>query len=580
MEHKSDKTFHKEIRDNDVHYQDGVFENIRRSRRYWLIFFMLLWMSVLVWRLYYLQIYGAYDLKDRGIGQHIKKIMTSSERGNIYDRDGNIMASSIEAPSVFVHPQKIKNKEEVANVLSKILSMNKEEILEKFNTKAPFVWIKRKTSRDIADKILKLADPAIQTEKEFKRIYPYSSAASTLIGKVGVDNIGLSGLEAVFDKKLRGTMKKEIIEKDALGKSIKMATTKLFEVPRGEDINLTIDADIQLIVDEEVEYAREDLKAKAIIATMIDAYTGDILAMSQSPGVNFNEDSSVSQKELKNLVIETVFEPGSIFKPIVASIAYELGLVHESDMFDCEMGKYYYGGRIIKDSHPAGVLSLRDVVIKSSNIGMTKIADRLGKEKLYKALVSYGVGRVVSLDFPGETAGILRNYKNWAKVDVATHSFGQGVAVTSLQILRALASYVNDGYLVELRLLQSNPIKKERIISEKTANFMKNVLIDVVALPYGTGKRAKIDEYIVGGKTGTAQKAKDNGRGYEEGKYIASFVGFVDTLPLNIKIMPLLIVSVDEAHSDSIYGGALAGPVFQKIMKRTMKHLERKSLLK
>ncbi len=579
MSPKNIKTNGIGIKNDRKRYQEEIFENIRKSRRYWLVFFMSIWAFVLVWRLYYLQIYGAYNLKDRGAGQHFKKISRSSERGNIYDRDGKIMALSVEAPSVFVHPQKLKDKEKAAQTLSKILSMPKEEILNKFNTKMPFVWIKRKTSRDIAEKITNLKDPAIQTEKEFKRIYPYSKAASTLIGKVGLDEVGLSGLEAVFDKKLRGKAKKEIITKDALGKTIKTTNTDSFEVLKGEDINLTIDADIQLIVDEEVEKARENLNAKAVIATMIDAYTGDILAMSQSPGINFNNPSSTSQKDLKNLVIETVFEPGSIFKPIVASIAYEFKAANENDMFDCELGRYSYGGKIIKDSHPSGVLSFRDVVIKSSNIGMTKIADRLGKEKLYKSLSAYGIGKVVKLDFPGETPGIFRHYSKWAKVDVATHSFGQGVAVTSLQILRALASYVNQGFLVDLRLLKSKPIKKERIVSEKTANFMKDVLIDVVSASYGTGKRARVDGYTVGGKTGTAQKAKENGRGYAEGKYIASFVGFVDTVPLDIPIMPLLIVSVDEAHSDSIYGGALAGPVFKDIMQRTMMRLESKKLL-
>ncbi|MGI6680675.1 MAG: peptidoglycan D,D-transpeptidase FtsI family protein [Bdellovibrionota bacterium] len=576
---KNNKTSGIFISNNESRYRGKDFEKIRVGRSSLIVFFSIIWFFALIIRLYYIQILDIYHLQDKGENQHYKSITIMSERGTIFDRFQKPMAVSIEAPSVFVHPHKLKNKKEASKVLAKILSMDEEEILNKLDTKSPFVWIKRQSSRNEAEKILQLKDEAIGVQREFKRIYPYSRAASTLIGKVGTDGYGLSGLEAVFDKKLRGTSIKEVIEKDALGKTIKSKDASLFVVPKGEDISITIDADLQLIVDEEVQNAKEDLNAKAVIATMIDAYTGDILAMSQSSSINFNVDSISSNKDLKNLVIETVFEPGSIFKPIVAAIAYDLGYVKEDEMFDCENGKYYYGGKIIKDAHPSGVLSFRDVVIKSSNIGMVKIGDRLGKEKLYKALSVFGIGKLVDLDFSGQTAGIFRNYKNWAKVDVATHSFGQGVAVTSLQILRAIAPFVNGGYLPTLRLLKSKPIKKEKIIKDKTANFIKGVLIDVVNASYGTGKRARIENFVVGGKTGTAQKAKKDGRGYEEGKYIASFVGFLDTTDLNIPVMPLLIVNVDEANADSIYGGALAAPVFKKIMGRSIVNLQKRVLL-
>ena len=579
MQSGSDKTNGIFINNNASQYYTENAENLRKSRRVFLVFATIVWIGILGFKLYSIQFQDKFNLQDRGENQHIKTITIQSERGSILDRFGKSMALSIEAPSVFVHPHKIKDKDEASDTLSKILQMDKQEILEKLDSKSPFVWIKRKASREVGEKILKLRDPAIGIQKEFKRIYPYSRAASTLIGKVGMDEKGLSGLEAVYDEKLRGSSIHETIVKDALGATIKSHDVDLFTVPKGDDIKLTIDADLQLIVDEEVEAAKENLNAKAVIATMIDAYTGDILAMSQSSSINFNSNSISSQNDLKNLVIETVFEPGSIFKPIVAAIAYDKGIVKESEMFDCERGRYSYGGRIIKDSHPSGVLSFRDVVVRSSNIGMVKIGDRLGKEGLYNALSNYGIGKLIDLDFKGQTTGIFRNYKNWAKVDVATHSFGQGVAVTSLQIIRAIASFVNGGYLPTLRLLKSKKIKRERVISEKTANFIKGVLIDVVEDPHGTGKRAKLEGYTVGGKTGTAQKAKQNGRGYEEGKYIASFVGFVDTTNLNIPVMPLLIVSVDEAHSDSIYGGTLAGPVFQKIMTRTMERLQKRKLL-
>lgn len=578
------------IDNSEQGHKREYLEKIRRKRRALGYVVAFLWIIGISYRLCYIQVLNKERKFEKlGESQYEKKILIQSERGNIYDTNEEIMASSRFAPAVYAHPLKIQKDgkeklEKLAKKLSKILSIDEDEILEKLNKNVTFVYLKKHVSKEEFKKIKKLGDKnKVWYERDFLRVYPYKSSISTLLGKVGTGERGLSGLEAVFDKKLKGEAIKEVISKDALGKTIKTNEVDVYKVPQGQDIYLTIDADIQVIVDEQIKKARKNLHAKAVMATMINAYNGDIIAMSQSPSVNFNKASVENPNELKNLVIETVFEPGSIFKPIVAGIAFEQGLVRENEMFDCEMGHYRYSNAIIKDAHPLGMLSFREVVIKSSNIGMTKIADRLGKEKLWTGLSNYGIGKIVDLGFPGQTPGIFRNYKNWAKVDVATHSFGQGVAVTSLQVLRAIASFANGGYLPTLRILKlNNEVAPQRVVSENTANVMKSILVDTVE--QGTGKQAKVEGYIVGGKTGTAQKAKKNGRGYEQGKYIASFIGFVDTTnnPVYVgkkEFLPLLIVNVDEAHSTSIYGGTLAGPVFRKIMKKTMSLLEKRKLL-
>jgi cell division protein FtsI (penicillin-binding protein 3) len=303
---------------------------------------------------------------------------------------------------------------------------------------------------------------------------------------------------------------------------------------------------------------------------MIDAESGEILAMSQSGSPNFNLAGTGSKEETKNALVEAVFEPGSIFKPLVAAAAIEEGLFKDTDIINCENGKYPFMKHVIKDVHPSGAIPFFDVVVRSSNIGMTKIGIRLGKERLYDWIRRFGFGYNTKLGLPGETAGILRHVNSWSGVDVATHSFGQGVAVTPLQIVRGVAAVANGGKLPTLKLLvdQQTP-EPLRIISEKTAGIVQEMMYGVVEDEHGTGGKAEIEGLRVGGKTGTAQKARADGKGYAAGSYVASFVGFADMAGLGVKKKLVLLVTVDEARTTSIYGGTLAAPVFKRVIQRT-----------
>jgi cell division protein FtsI (penicillin-binding protein 3) len=284
---------------------------------------------------------------------------------------------------------------------------------------------------------------------------------------------------------------------------------------------------------------------------------------------------------LRNLLVEAVFEPGSVMKPIVAAAAMDAGVVTPDDKINCENGRFPFSKHTIKDVHPSGTVTFYDVVVRSSNIGMTKVGIRLGSDRLYHYLRKFGFGSSTGLGLAGETNGILRSDRTWAKVDVATHSFGQGVAVTPLQVVRAVAAIANGGVLPTLSVVidEHGIPQGERVVSEKAASAAREMMYGVVEDEHGTGAKAKIDGLRIGGKTGTAQKANPKGRGYMAGTYVASFVGFADGSPVGVPRNLTAMVIIDEPRAKSIYGGTLAAPVFQRIMDRTFRFISTRTEL-
>lgn len=542
----------------------------------------LLWVCGVVCRLYYLQIAENEKWGEWALKQHFGEIELASERGPITDRDDKLLAVSVPAGSVYVRPKLVKDKKEVAAKLAEVLELDKKLVAAKLNEDKPFVWIRRQLPRQVADKIATLNIRGVDYVLESKRFYPYNNAASTLIGKVGVDGYGLSGIEKVFEKNLHEQNVKTKVVRDAYGNSIQLASAgdQKFELPKGEALKLTIDTGIQQVMDEESDLGQRNANSKSVTAVMVDADTGEILGMTQSDSPNFNLPGSGKKDEMKNLLIESVFEPGSIFKPLVAAAAIEEGVVKPNEIINCENGKYPFMKHVIKDVHPSGAIPFFDVVVRSSNIGMTKVGIRLGKERLYNYIRRFGFGEKTKLGLPGETEGILRNVSTWSGVDVATHSFGQGVAVTPLQVVRAMSAIANGGKLPTLKLaVDGEPATLARILSEDTAKKIQEMMYGVVEDEHGTGGKAEIEGVRVAGKTGTAQKARADGRGYQPGAYVASFVGFVDASAIGITKNLVLAVMVDEPHTNTIYGGSLAAPVFKRIMQRTLHLLMTKNEL-
>ena len=327
---------------------------------------------------------------------------------------------------------------------------------------------------------------------------------------------------------------------------------------------------MQQIANKQLSATIAEHQAERALAILIDADNGNILAMSQAPAINFNSGKIKSRQDLINFASQAVYEPGSTFKPVVAALALDDGVVEIDQVFNTENGKFQIGRRTVKDVHGSDRLSVQDIVVQSSNIGMTKIAFEMGKEPLYSGLRKFGFGSKTNLVLPGESGGILRSYKNWADIDFATHSFGQGVAVTALQLVRAFAVLVNGGKLYDLQLMGEESPPGKQIISKEVSEMMKHTLVQVVESEHGTGKRTQIDGVVVGGKTGTAQKAKTDGRGYEQGAYLSSFIGFADGSTLGIDQRLVLLVMVDEPRGKSHYGGTVAGPAFKNIITEAL----------
>lgn len=536
----------------------------------------LLWSAGLVARLFSLQISDFEKWQDWALKQHFAEVELASERGPIYDRNNKLLAVSVPAGSVYVRPHLVRDKQAAASRLAAVLDIDQKTLLGKFSEKKPFVWLRRQIPRETAQKVEEMNVSGVGYILESRRFYPYNQAASTLIGKVGVDGHGLSGLEEQYEKQLRGAQVRARFTRDALGKMIEAPSEQPLnpDLPKGNAMHLTIDANLQMIMDEELAAGKANANAKSAMAVLVDSETGEILALSQAPAFNYNVANVKSKSDMTNKIVETVFEPGSIMKPLVAAAAFQEHVVSPQEIINCEGGRYRFGSHTIKDVHPYSSISFRDVIVRSSNIGMTKIGMRLGKEKLYSYLKAFGLGGPSGLGLPGESSGILRSVADWAQIDVATHSFGQGVAVTPLQMVRALSAIANGGYLPNLRVIESDqPMSSQRVVSRAVADKVRDLMYAVVEDEHGTGGKALIDGIRVAGKTGTAQKANPKGKGYLPGAYMSSFVGFVDGTPLGLKKTLTLMVVIDEPHTGTIYGGTLAAPVFKRIMRRSLHFL-------
>ena len=306
----------------------------------------------------------------------------------------------------------------------------------------------------------------------------------------------------------------------------------------------------------------------------MDADSGDILGMAQVPRFDPNKFENVSPEDLRNVLIQDSFEPGSTMKPLVAAAALESKVVSSTERMNCESGQYAFGKKVVRDVHPVGIVPFSEALVRSSNICMAKVGVRLGRDRLRKALSNFGFGATTEIELPGESKGILRPASEWKDIDVATHSYGQGVAVTALQIVQAYAALANGGYLVKPRIVKDEPHGEAKpVVSSTVANKVAEILAGVTESGHGTGKQARISGLRVSGKTGTAQKASLKGRGYDTDRILASFIGFVDANAIGVDRRLVMLVAVDEPGVTPRWGGVLAAPVFKHSMERVLSHL-------
>jgi cell division protein FtsI (penicillin-binding protein 3) len=530
-------------------------------------------------RAYQMQVQKAGCLKEAAAGQyrHLEKIIPS--RGIVHDRQGNPLAVSRKAFSVYARPEGIKDIKKASRSLSRILEVDEAHIREKLASQDKFVWIARQVPVEVREKIGILEMTGIGLIEDSKRLYTSGTLAAQVIGFAGVDSQGLEGIEYAYDGMLRGQPRFIMVEQDGRGEPIQ-TFPEPGEESKGSDLVLTLDKAIQFLAERELKKAVASYKAKHAGAIVMEPRSGRILAMAMEPGFDPNRFQDYPTKQWRNWLVTDIFEPGSTFKIFMAAAAMEEGIAEKNEKFFCEYGAYAIGQETINDVKKHGWLDLEKIVTYSSNIGAAKLGEKLGPERMYEYIQGFGFGERTGLDFPGETRGIVREPKTWSRIAVDTIAFGQGISVTALQMVTALSAIANGGELMKPYIAEKairpdgtiislhRPERVRRVISKKTARELTEILCSVVS-PKGTGSKAAIEGYKVAGKTGTAQKPKSGERGYEEGKYICSFMGFAPAYEPRLAV----IVVIDEPRTSYAYGGTLAAPVFREIVRQALIHL-------
>lgn len=552
-------------------------------------------------RLYYLQGQDQEKWRSLASRQHDSTVQIQAARGDIYDIEGRLLATSVRATSLGLHPKEAREIPQFSGRLAKLIGLPEKEIQSKINSDKSFLWLARGLPLDI-EKELKDSglSSAIALVPEFKRYYPQGVLAGPILGRISRDGAGLSGIELQYNRQLAAANQSFSMRRDAKGRLLPAELLTISEnyqdslsnIPEvfgvglsarsntevkirneGQDVHLSIDSLFQEIVEEEIKIAQQSAQAKRVFAVLLDADKGEILSLAQTPGIDPNSQENLSPELLRNSVLQDSFEPGSTLKPLVAALALDAGIIRAEQQFDCEMGHFVIGPHVIGDVHPEGILPLRDVLIRSSNVCMAKIGLSMGRERLARGLRKLGFGQLSGIELPGEAKGIFRRVEDWAEVDVATHAFGQGVAVTALQLVQAYGALANGGLLHRPTLLKDASKEATRVFSAQTARQISDMLKGVTQDEHGTGQKASIAGLDVMGKTGTAQKPRSDGKGYDPEKILASFVGFVDGENIGLKRRLVLLVAVDEPGVKPRWGGVVAAPAFKRIMERVLAQL-------
>ncbi len=532
-------------------------------------------------RAFYLQVLQKDRLVKLAEKQHQRIVPLTPGRGVIYDRNSAPLAVSLEMDSCYAETRNLESLPDAAAKLAPLLGMGRSDLEIKLRASRNFVWLSRCMPPEQAAKIRALELDGIGFVKESKRYYPNSEVAAQVVGFTGMDPGGLEGVEKKYDSTILGNTGYLVTERDALGRDINLKKgSEGKSGSKGSNVVLTLDKNVQYIAEKELAKAVEKNRAKTGIAIVIEPDTGRVLAMADYPTFNPNSFAKYGGAAKRNRAISDSFEPGSTFKIFLVATALENRAIRAGDSFNCENGRYNMSGRTIHDTHSYGLLNVQQILKYSSNIGAAKIGSRLGPERLYAGLASFGFGEKSDIDLPGEASGLLRQQAKWYGIDLATISFGQGVTATALQITSAVSAVANGGnlmkpYLVDritddngVVLKQFAPQVRRRVISAETAKTVSRLLEGVV-VEGGTGTNAAVEGYRVAGKTGTAQKVDPATRGYSARKRTASFVGFV---PLEKPRLAILVV-IDEPET-SPYGGVVAAPAFSAIAQQTLCYLK------
>jgi cell division protein FtsI (penicillin-binding protein 3) len=539
-------------------------EDKNKWRSIFLLGFVLLLLVSLIARAAYLQIYKQEFLQDKGEARYSRNITLPALRGRIIDRNGEILAMSLPVKSVWADPEDAINlTPEHLDKLSKFLGMPSSDIKGKIAGKKNFVYLKRQVEPDISKQIADAKFPGIHQENTFKRYYSTGSVNSHITGFLGVEETGQEGIELAFNKTLGGIDGERKVLKNRRGQVIEEVGPTI-EPENGQDVQLTIDSKIQYIAATALKEAVDKHSAKAASAVVLDAKTGEILALVNYPTYDPNTRENLTGDKLRNRAIVDSFEPGSIIKPFVVGLAIDKNVVREDTIF--ETREFLINGKSIHDAHAHPALTVAQIIEKSSNIGTVKIGMKFTPEEIWNVYNSVGFGRKIGLGFPGESKGIMRKPDTWKPIEQATMCFGHGLSVSLMQMAHGYLAFTNGGEVLPISLVKNNEAKKEgvRVFSESTAKRMQ-VMMEAVTSKEGTAPEARTPSYRVAGKTGTAHKVEN---GHYVNKYVGSFVGFAPVSNPRL----IVAVSIDEPHSGH-FGGVVSGPAFSKIMESSLKVL-------
>jgi cell division protein FtsI (penicillin-binding protein 3) len=537
--------------------------------------FLGVWMLAIGVRLIYLQTTQQEWLTKRAQQQQQDAITTSPIRGLVLDRHGNELARSIDTESFWAVPREIKNVEEVSSKLAPLVEMDAGELSTRLkeaqSANRKFAWIARKLDAERAEKIRALNLVGVYTLKEPKRHYPNGELAAHVLGFVGLDEVGLAGIEGAYNERIRGEAGKVTVEEDAHGRPYGS-----LEAParRGETVVLTIDRLVQYKTEQALLAAIERTRAKSATAIVLDPHTGEILALANAPTFDPNDPRASTEKQRINEALQNIYEPGSTFKIIAYSAAIEKGLAKPSDRIDCQMGAITVAGRVVHDHHAFGSLTLTEALAKSSNVAAIKLGLRVGNESMFDFMTRFGFGCKTGVELPGETEGILRKVNKWQPSSMGSLAMGQEVGVTPLQMAAAFGTLANDGLRIaphlvrevrsaDGRVVYSASPEERRVVSTETAQALRGMLEQVTL--NGTAKQAQLDGYTAAGKTGTAQKIDPKTRAYSKTKFVGSFVGFA---PVENPAVVIIVV-VDEPVG-GYHGGDVAAPVFREIAEQVL----------
>jgi cell division protein FtsI (penicillin-binding protein 3) len=513
----------------------------------------------------YIQVIGNDFYQTQGQVRFGRTLDLPANRGRILDRNGLILASSVQAQSIWAIPEDVNKSDPKLPELARLLEMPLGDLRKRLTSEdKTFVWVNRQVDEPVAKDIAALKIAGIHQSRVYKRQYPEGEAAAHLVGFTNVEDKGQEGVELAFNRQLSGKAGSRRVIKDRLGRVVEDVRDVVPPVD-GQDLQLSIDSKIQYFAYQKLVDTVRAQKAKAGSVVVLDARTGEVLALANYPSFNPNRRLNLTGEQLRNRALTDSFEPGSTMKPFVAALAMDRGLVKPTTTIQTAPGRLTIGGSTINDAHPHGVLTLSEVIQKSSNVGTVKVAMQMNPRDMWESYAQAGFGQKPQLPFPGAVSGRLRPYKTWRPIEQATMSYGYGLSASLFQLAQAYTVFANGGELLPVSLLKSNtPAVGVRVFSSASAASVRDML-HMAAGPGGTAPQAQTSGYSVGGKTGTARKQE--GKYYVAKKYRTFFVGLAPIEDPRI----VVAVMVDEPNNGSYYAGVVAGPVFSETVQQTLR---------